>query len=292
MKLRKRLRKKLSTAFSAAELNLIYNSFDIIGDIAIIKVSNGNIISAQKVAAQIMAVHRNVKTVFAQTSPISGDFRVRKLKLLAGEEKTNTKYKESGCVFGVDVEKCYFSPRLSHERLRIASLVKGGETVVNMFSGVGCFSILIAKTVDKTKVFSVDVNPTAVQFMEENVRINGVFGKVVPMLGDSKEIINAQLQGKAERVLMPLPEKALEYLPYAVSALKKHGGWIHYYDFQHAAGNEKPVEKTKMKVAQKLDNLGVGYVFAFSRVVRSTGPNWYQTVLDIRVASLPRILLN
>jgi len=285
--LRKRLRKKLSAPTSSAELNLIYNSFDIIGDIAIIKMPDGNILNAEKVANQIMAVRRNVKTVFAQTSPIMGDFRVRDLRLLAGEYRANTKYKESGCVFAVDVEKCYFSPRLSHERLRIASLVKGGETVVNMFSGVGCFSILIAKTVSETKVFSIDVNPTAVQYMEENVRLNRVYGKVIPLLGDSKDIIKAQLQGKADRVLMPLPEKALEYLPYAVSALKKHGGWIHYYDFQHASGNEDPVEKTKLKVAQKLGGLGVGYVFAFSRVVRSTGPNWYQTVLDIQVTLLP-----
>ena len=83
---------------------------------------------------------------------------------------------------------------------------------------------------------------------------------------------------------MPLPEKALEYLPIAVSALKKTGGWIHYYDFQHAVGNEDPTEKTKLKVAEKLDGMGVSYEFACSRVVRSTGPNWYQTVLDIHVA--------
>ena len=88
---------------------------------------------------------------------------------------------------------------------------------------------------------------------------------MIPLLGDSKGIIDAQLQGKADRVLMPLPEEALEYLPYAVSmALKKTSGWIHYYDFQHATGNEKPFEKTKLKVAQKLDSLGVCYNFAFS----------------------------
>ncbi len=91
--------------------------------------------------------------------------------------------------------------------------------------------------------------------MKENIRINRVFGKVIPLLGDSKEIINANLQGKADRVLMPLPEKALEYLPYAIFALKKQGGWIHYYDFQHAIGNEDPIEKTKLKVAEKLDSL-------------------------------------
>jgi tRNA (guanine37-N1)-methyltransferase len=281
--LREGLRKKLSTIVFSEGLCQIYNSFDIIGNIAIIKMPNGNTIDAEIVANQIMSIHRNVKSVFVQNSPILGDFRVRELKLVAGEDKTITKYRESGCVFMVDVEKCYFSPRLSHERSRIAGMVKPNETIVNMFAGVGSFSIIIAKIVSQTKVFSIDVNPTSVQYMEENVRINRVYGKVIPLLGDSKNIINAQLQGKADRVLMPLPEKALEYLPYAVSTFKKCGGWLHYYDLQHAIGNENPIEKTKLKVTKKLETLGVSHVFDFSRVVRSTGPNWYQIVLDIRV---------
>jgi tRNA (guanine37-N1)-methyltransferase len=273
----------LSAYLSSEELSRIYNSFDIIGDIAIIKVANDNVVNAKTVANQIMAIHKGVKTVFAQTSPILGDFRVRELKLLTGESKTSTKHRESGCVFAVDVKKCYFSPRLSYERSRIARLVKSGETVVNMFAGVGCFSIIIAKTVPQTRVFSIDVNPAAIEYMKENVKINRAYGKVTPLLGDSKDIINLQLQHKADRVLMPLPEKALEYLLYAVLALKPSGGWVHLYDFQHATGNEDPVEKTKVKVAQKLGSLGVCYRFVFSRVVRSTGPNWYQTALDTQV---------
>jgi tRNA (guanine37-N1)-methyltransferase len=166
-------------------------------------------------------------------------------------------------------------------------MVKSGETVVNMFAGVGCFSIIIAKTVSQTKVFSIDVNPIAVKYMQENVRVNRVYDRVFPLLGDSKDVVNTRLRGTADRVLMPLPEKALEYLPRAVTALKKHGGWIHYYDFQHATRNENPIEKTKIKVAKKLDSIGVSYVFASSRLVRSTGPNWWQTVLDIHVGSLP-----
>ncbi len=285
--MRRRLKEKLSANISSEELAHIYNSFDIIGDIAILKVANDDFVNAQAAAKQIMAVHKSVKTVFVQTSPILGDFRVRGLKLVAGEDRTSTRYRESGCVFAVDVEKCYFSPRLSHERARIARLVKSGETVVNMFAGVGCFSIIIAKTVPQTKVFSIDVNPTALEYMQENVKINRVYGKVTPLLGDSKDIITAQLQGKADRVLMPLPEKAIQYLPYAVSALKPSGGWIHLYDFQHATGDEHHVDKTKQNVAQKLDSLDVGYSFVFSRVVRSTGPNWYQTVLDIQVNRVP-----
>jgi tRNA (guanine37-N1)-methyltransferase len=139
----------------------------------------------------------------------------------------------------------------------------------------------------QVKIYSIDVNPTAFEYLQKNVRINRVYGKVISMLGDAKEIIQTKLQGVADRVLMPLPEKALEYLPVAVSALKKEGGWIHYYDFQHAIGNEDPVEKTRLKVVEKLNNLGVDYAVVSSRVVRSTGPNWYQTVLDIQVAKMP-----
>ena len=234
-----------------------------------------------------MAEHRNIKTVLTPITPFTGDFRVRTLKLLAGENKTCTTHRESGCVFRVDVEKCYFSPRLSGEHLRIAKLVLPGETVVNMFAGVGCFSVIIAKTQSQTKIYSIDVNPVAVECMKENVRINEVAECVIPILGDSKNIIQTQLQGVADRVLMPLPEKALEYLPYALLALKKTGGWIHYYDFQHASGKEDPVEKTKLKVAENLDKMGVSYLFVKARVMRPTGPNWYQTVLDIEVVALP-----
>ena len=283
--MRKRLRDTLSEALPSEQLRKIYNSFDIIGDIAIIKLNE--VQNAEAVAKQIMAIHGNIKTVLTPVTRIAGDFRVRELRLLAGENKTSTSHKESGCTFKLDVEKCYFSPRLSHEHLRIAKLVQSGETVVNMFAGVGCFSIIIAKTASQSKVYSIDVNSTAVQYMEENVKINQVYDRVIPILGDSKEIIQTQLQGVADRVLMPLPEKALEYLPYALSALKQTGGWIHYYDFQHAPGKENPVEKTKLKVAEKLDSMGASYVFANSRVMRPTGPNWYQTVLDIKVAALP-----
>jgi tRNA (guanine37-N1)-methyltransferase len=285
--LRKRLRKNLSGVLSSEDLRKVYNSFDVVGDIAIIRLPCTSSVNAQTAAEAIMSLHRNVKTVLLQASPVAGDFRLRRLTYVAGESKTSTIHKEYGCLFLVDVEKCYFSPRLSHERSRIAGIVKPKETVVNMFAGVGCFSIMIAKHVNMSKVFSIDVNSAAIQFMQENIRLNRVYNKVIPLVGDSKEIINSRLQRVADRVLMPLPEKAFEYLPYAVSALKSSGGWIHYYGFEHAKKTEDPTEKTKLKVAEKLASLGVIFEFPYSRVVRSTGPNWYQVVLDIHVTCVP-----
>jgi tRNA G37 N-methylase Trm5 len=87
---------------------------------------------------------------------------------------------------------------------------------------------------------------------------------------------------------MPLPEKAFECLPYALLALKTSGGWIHYYDFEHATKTENPVEKLKAKVAKRLESSGVDFELSFARVVRATGPNWYQIVLDICVKSLDK----
>jgi tRNA (guanine37-N1)-methyltransferase len=285
--LRKRLKEKLSTTLPAETLNKVYSSFDIVGDIAIIKTANANPKEAEAIARQILVIHRSVKTVLSPTTAIKSGYRTRELKLLAGENKTVATHKESGCSFQVDVGKCYFSPRLSRERTRVAKLVQSGETVVNMFAGVGCFSIIIAKTVRQVKVYSIDVNPVAFGYMVENVRRNRVYGHVHPLLGDAKDVIESQLRGVADRVLMPLPELALQYLPSALSALKPSGGWIHFHDFQHAPPNEDPIAKTEQKVADKLGRLGVGYLFAYARVVRSTGPNWWHIVLDIHVTDLP-----
>jgi tRNA (guanine37-N1)-methyltransferase len=277
------LRKILSRVIPPEELVHIYNSYDIIGDIVILRLSGASREYWRVIAETIMDLHKNVKTVMAQVSPVHGNFRIRRLEYVAGENKTTTVHKESRCLFAVDVEKCYFSPRLFYERIRIAKQVSKGEIVVNMFAGVGCFSIIIAKHSNVEKVYSIDVNPIAIQYMNENVRLNMVYGKVLPLEGDAKEVIKEKLCNSADRVLMPLPEKALEYLPYAILALEKSEGWIHYYDFEHARKNEDPIEKVKLKVSKKLESLGVKFDVPFGRVVRTTGPNWYQVVLDVAV---------
>jgi tRNA (guanine37-N1)-methyltransferase len=280
---RKRLRQTFQSVFTSDSSLGVYNSFDIVGDIAIIKLPNSYRTYAPLVAAAIMSKHKNVKTVLAQLGGIAGDHRTRRLVHVAGENRFRTIHKESGCMFVVDLESCYFSPRLSYERRRIAQLVNAAEIVVNMFAGVGCFSILIAKQVPITKIYSIDINPAATQFMEENIKLNGVYGKVISMLGDSKLIIETQLQGVADRVLMPLPEKALEYLPVAISALKPTGGWIHYHSFEHAAKGESPIEKAKQKIVEKLSIIDVDFEVSLLRVARRVGPNWHQIVADIHI---------
>ncbi len=265
------------------ELRLLYKSYDIIGDIAVIRVPESLKQRREIIAEAIMQTHKRVKTVLCQAGPVSGDFRLRELEWVFGERKTETIHREFGCVFKVDLERCYFSPRLSHERMRIAQQVQPGEVVVNMFAGVGCYSIIIAKHSKAKKICSIDINPVAIQYMQENIRLNKVEEQVVSIHGDAKDVVEEGLRNTADRVLMPLPEKAYEYLDSAVLALKPTGGWIHYYDFEHAKKEENPIEKIKTKTCRKLQRLGVSFGVPFGRVVRITGPNWYQVVVDIQI---------
>lgn len=281
--LAKNLKALLSGVLSPEESAHVYNSYDVVGDIAIIRLTEVSKKHGGDIAKAIMSIHQNVKTVLVQTSPVRQRFRTRKLQYVAGENRTDTVHVESGCIFYVDVSNCYFSPRLSYEHMRVARQVIDGEIVVNMFAGVGCFSLLIAKYSNASRVYSIDINPAAFEYMQENIRVNRAYGRVISVLGDAKEIIEARLRQVAHRVVMPLPEKSLEYLPYALSALRTSGGWIHYYDFEHAKKVGDAVEKVKLKVAKELVGLNVAFETRLGRVVRSTGPNWFQVVLDIFV---------
>jgi tRNA (guanine37-N1)-methyltransferase len=265
------------------ELKQVYHSYDIVGDIAVIRVPEKLAHQSQVIAEAIMQLHGNVKAVWRQAGAVEGVFRLRKLVHVAGEKRTETTHREFGCIFKVDLEKCYFSPRLSFERMRIASLVKPREIVVNMFAGVGSYSILIAKHTQAKKIYSIDVNPTAFQYMQENILLNKVFSRIIALKGDAKVFIKEKLHGKADRILMPLPEKAYDYLEAAVETLKPKGGWVHYYDFEHANSDDISIDKAKMKVSEKLSQMNLNFMISSSRVVRDTGPRWRQIVLDIHI---------
>ena len=273
----------LAGKLNQEELRLVYKSYDIIGDISIIRVPEKLKNKSTIIAEALIGLHKHVKAVWRQSGAVGGEFRLRDLEHVTGEKRTATTYKEHDCVFRVDLRNCYFSPRLAYERMRIARLVKPNEVIVNMFAGVGSFSIIIAKHSRAERVYSIDANPMAFKHMQENALLNHVIDRVVPLKGDAKTAIMEKLQNTADRVLMPLPEKAYEYLDCAIAALKPKGGWIHYYDFEHTWKNENPIEKVKAKISRKLSRFNVDFVMPFGRVVRDTGPRWQQVVVDIQI---------
>jgi len=265
----------------------VWSRIEIIGDIALIKKpltsDNITIEDLRALAQALLEALPYVRSVWAAVSPVEGAFKTRRFIHLAGEKRTETIYREHGCKFLVDIAKVFITPRLSYEHRRIASLVRPGETVVNMFAGAGLFSIIIACHSSPRKVYSIDINPDAYKYMVENIRLNRVEDVVEPILGDAARIIEERLRGVATRVLMPLPELALDYLPYALEALRGRGV-IHVYLHVHAPKGGDPLEESKNLVANRFQELGVrSYRVLGARKVRSVGPRKLQTVVDVEV---------
>lgn len=258
-------------------------AYDSIGDIAIIKIPSNQIHRKKTIAKRVMKKNNHIKTVLNQVSSVKGTFRLRKLEYVLGEAKTTTIYKEYGCCFNVDLASVFFTPRLSYDRRRIVDLVSYDETILNMFAGVGCYSILIAKHRPVKRVFSIDLNPKAVELLKDNILMNRVPDKVIAIEGDAQDVISSRLKQSCNRVLMPLPELAYEYLEFGIQALDGGKGIIHYYDVIFAKKGEDPIKRLIHSITPKLKTLTYVYRINNSRIVRMVGPRGYQIVLDIDI---------
>ena len=272
------LKRALEGVLTDQESEELFSAFDQIGDIIVIRIPDSLLSKKKVIGETLLKEVSTAKSVLYQSSDVSGDFRTRSLELLAGEDKTETEYKEFGCRFFVDVEKAFFSPRLSTERERIADIIRDGETVINMFGGVGMFSILAAKN-KKCTVYNIDINPVASQLCEKNISLNKLVGEVISLNGDAAQIVNDQLKEKGDRTLMLLPERSDEFLESAILATK-NGGIIHYYSHIHA---DKKQDAPKLSEEHYLKVTNVKSEILGSKIVRAIGPRYYQTVVDVKI---------
>jgi tRNA (guanine37-N1)-methyltransferase len=256
-------------------------ALDTIGDIAIIEIPPKLNAHASLIGEAILKTHKNIRTVLAKAGAVSGTYRLREFAVIAGEHRTDTFHKEHGCKYYVDAAKAYFSPRLSHEHNRVASLVQKSETVVDLFAGVGPFSVLIAKNHETAKVYAVDINPEAAEFLKRNIRLNRVENRVFPILGDARQVVEDKLLGVADRVIMNLPEKAIEFVDAACNATKPAGGTIHFYGFIRLPDS---LENMKLRFSEAAEKAGRKVEkFLFARNIRETAPYEWQVVLDANI---------
>jgi len=272
------LKKTLKGVLTEKESEELFSAFDQIGDIIVVRIPDSLVSKKKIIGETLLEQVKTANSVFYQSSAVEGDFRTRNLELLAGEDKTETEYKEYGCRFIVDVEKAFFSPRLSTERERIANLVKDGEIVINMFGGVGMFSIMAAKK-KKCIVYNLDINPIASQLCEKNIERNKLAGKVISINGDAAQIVKEQLENKGDRTLMLLPERSDEFLDSALLATKNHG-IIHYYSHIHA---DVKLDAPKLSEEDFLNVSSFDSEILNSKIVRAVGPRFYQTVVDAKI---------
>ena len=257
-------------------------AFDAIGDIAIIELSEDTEQFSSVIGRGILEINPHIRLVLRKTSAISGNFRTRKFDVVAGVGGTETVHLEFACRYRLDVSTVYFNPRLSHERMRVAQQVKPGEVVVDMFAGVGPYSVLIAKQQLGSQVYSVDINRAAVDYLKENVFTNGVADRVIPLLGDTKQLARKELHGLANRVIMNLPSASNDYLPAAFQILKDGAGIIHFYAFARREEGTDAVRNSFQSSVKALNHEIKS--IPVCKVIKEVAPNRVQVAIDALVS--------
>jgi len=208
------------------------SGLDIIGNIAILKFPEGTKAGEKKQAARnILKTIKNAKTVLEKIEKVKGRLRTYKTKFLFGVRTKETIHNESGCSFKLNIDSCYFSPRLSNERLEIAKEIKKSENVLVMFAGVSPFSIVIAKFAKPKKVTSIELGKACCKYAKENIKLNRLNNLEI-IQGDVKKVIPklARKRIKFDKIIMPRPQLKETFLHEAFLVSKK-GTKIFYYDF-------------------------------------------------------------
>lgn len=221
------LKSKLKNKLKKRELSKLKRSYDLLGDIAVIEVPRALRKKERIIANTLLKSHKSIKVV-AKKGVHKGVFRLQKIRILAGEKRKETVHKENKVLLKLNVEKVYFSPRLSTERKRIADQIRMNESVLVMFSGCAPYPLVISKNSKAKKIYGVELNPIAHKYGLENVKLNKVTN-VELLKGDVRKVV-PKLNKKFDRIIMPLPKGAASFLDLALKAVKKKGT-IHFYDF-------------------------------------------------------------
>lgn len=240
--------------------DLLPTSFDVIGQVAIIKIHEDILDYKNTIGEALLKTNITLETV-AMDLGVKGEERIRNLEILAGKESIETIHRQYGIELVMDPSKVYFSPRLATEHFRIAQMVNNGETIIDMFCGIGPFVILIAKNRRPEKIYAIDINERAIEYLKKNIEKNKV-GNIIPLKGDARDIVPNL--DHADRIIMNLPHSAFEFLPSAFSKIKNHG-IVHYYEVIENENKENRLKDIiKMARRKKIELLNLQDVHTYS----------------------------
>ena len=202
------------------EIENLRTSFDTIGDIVILEIPE-NLQDKKQIIGDAALKFTKRKAIYMKKSAIKGTTRVRDLEFLSGVDDSVTIHKEHGARLKLDVREVYFSPRLATERKRVMESVKDGEKILDMFCGIGPFPIVIARN-KNVNITAVDINESAIRYLNENIKLNKLEGRIETYCGDIREV-SKSFNLKFDRIIMNLPGLAYTFLDVAVDLIDNGG---------------------------------------------------------------------
>lgn len=211
-------------------VNDIPSSYDIVGDIVILPPLPRELVEHYRciIGQALKLIHPRIRAIYVRSKTV-GEYRVRPLELIWGEHVEHTIYKEHGVRFYVIPERVYINPSLSIEHLRLTELVGNSERVLDMFAGIGGFTLNIAVR-RKTSIVAVDINPWAILCLLNSIRLNrkSIQSNILVFNTDSHMLPLFLRDHVFNHIIMNLPLYSLEFLNEAFKLVKKNG-FIHIY---------------------------------------------------------------
>lgn len=259
----------------------VTSSFSRVGHIAHMNLREHQLPYRNLIGQVIMDKNPGVTCVVNKTNIIDSTFRNFKMEVLAGEENMVAKVKENGVTYEFDFSRVYWNPRLSTEHQRIVQLVKRGDTVFDVFAGVGPFAIPAARC--GANVLANDLNPESFRWLQHNCKLNKVESKVRTFNLDGRAFIQGPVreelpalltQKAAVHVVMNLPALAIDFLD-AFRALLPHDPpsdaqlpTVHCYGFSKEDDPARDVmQRASDTIGFSLENCSSVYF------VRNVAPN-------------------
>ena len=263
---------------SGASRGVSSRGYDIIGNIAIVKFRRGESLGEKKKFAKaLMKAHKGITTVLEKSGKISGRLRTLKTKFILGEKTKEALYRENGCIFRLNVDTCYFSPRLAGEREEVAHMVKKGEDVLVMFGGIAPFAIVIAHAGKARRVASVELGKECSKYALENAKRNKLTEKVEIVQGDVRKKV-PKMKERWDRIVMARPNLKDSFLDVAFRKIKKNG-IIHYYGFYE----EKKINVLKELIEREAKRAGKKIIIKKTKKAGDIGVKKYRYRADILV---------
>ncbi|MEM7819365.1 MAG: class I SAM-dependent methyltransferase family protein [Candidatus Aenigmatarchaeota archaeon] len=266
-------KQKLSK-LSGIKKELLPSSCQIVGNILLIKFMKiKSKKQKEKIAQAIMQMFPYIKTI-CEIKQISGELREPKIIKLLGNG-TETIHKEHKILYKIDVSKIMFSKGNLNERKRLVEKIKNNETIVDMFAGIGYFSLGIAKFSKAKKIFAIEKNPIAFNYLKENIKLNNI-KNIETILADCRKI---SIEEKPDRIIMGYFPNTEKFLPYALK-MSKVGTIIHFHNtYRKNELWDKPIKE--IENACKEMNLNFNILEKIK--VKSFAPNVYHVVVDFQI---------
>ena len=244
-----------------------------LGDVVVVRIPRGLWDNREEVGRAFGQVLR-ATAVLAEVGGIGGPLREPQVERIWGEA-TEAVVIENGVRFTFDAERIMFSSGNLRERIRMGTMPAAGETVVDLFAGIGYFAIPMGVHSRARRIIACELNPDAFRYLVENCRLNRA-SSIEPRLGDCREVAP---RGVADRVVMGYLDAA-PFLPVAFEAIRPHGGWLHY----HEAGPDGKPDLATHRVTAAARDAGFRVLAVASRRLKSVGPRVGHWVVDANVA--------